>query len=145
MYSMGGKSVNKTVGTAWEYDFVAQALGQGLDVYIPCGELPVDCMVVNPTGTVYRVQCKGTAHNNKTNSQNSDRYKIIAGTGSSSKTPIDCTKVDIVACYIAPEKTWYFIPCLEMGGHLSMWFYPTKKDSASKYAKYKEDWSVFNS
>ncbi len=140
---MGGRSLNKTAGTAWEYDFVAQALSKGFDVYMPCGELPVDCMVVNSAGMIYRVQCKGTAHNNKTKSGNSDRYKIIAGTGSSSKTPIDCTKVDIVACYIAPEKTWYLIPCLAMDGHLSMWFYPTQAGSKSKYARYKEDWSVF--
>ncbi len=143
---MAGRSPNKTAGTAWEYDFFARALERGLDVFIPAGDdLPVDCHIVNSAGTIYRVQCKGTAVNNKTVGEYHDRYKIIAGTGRSSKNPIDCTKVDVVACYIAPVKTWYFVPCLELEGSISMWFYPNNEKSKSRYARFKENWEVFKS
>ena len=141
---MAGKSANKTAGTAWEYDFFARALERGLDVFIPAGDdLPVDCHIVNSAGTIYRVQCKGTAVNNKPEGEYHDRYKIIAGTGRSSKSPIDCTKVDVVACYIAPTKNWYFVPCLELEGSVSMWFYPNNPDSKSRYARFKDNWEVF--
>jgi hypothetical protein len=143
---MAGKSRNKTAGTAWEYNFFAKALERGLDVFIPAGDdLPVDCMIVNSAGTVYRVQCKGTSVNNKTKGEYHDRFKIIAGTGRSSKLPIDCTKVDIVACYIAPTKTWYLVPCVELEGAVSMWFYPNNPDSKSKYARFKDNWEIFKS
>ena len=143
---MAGKSPNKTMGTAWEYNFFAQALERGLDVFIPAGDdLPVDCHVVNSAGTIYRVQCKGTSVNNKTKGEFHDRYKIIAGTGKSSKNPIDCTKVDVGACYIAPTKNWYFVPCLELEGSISMWFYPNNAKSQSRYAKFKDNWEVFKS
>lgn len=141
---MAGKFASKALGTAWEYEFYARALEKGLDVFIPAGDgLPVDCHVVNSAGTIYRVQCKGTGVNNKTDEDYHDRFKIIAATGNNSKTPIDCTKVDIVACYLAPIKIWYFVPCLELEGSVSMWFFPSKSDSKSRYARFKENWDVF--
>lgn len=143
---MAGRLHNKKVGNAWEYDFFARALSLGLDVFIPAGDhLPVDCHVVNKDGKIYRVQCKGTGVNNKTKGECRDRYKIVAATGNHVKTPIDCDKVDVMACYIEPCKVWYLVPCPALGGMKGMWFYPNYEDSKSKYASYKENWSIFNS
>ncbi len=132
---------NKAIGTLWEYQFFTKALELGHGVYIPAGDnLPVDC-VVGANGLLKRVQIKGTRRVQQ-DKKGFGRYKIIAGTGQSSKKPIDCDEVDIVAVYLSGADTWYIIPCEELGGKVSLWFYPDNLESKAKYEKYREAWGL---
>jgi hypothetical protein len=143
---MSGWNDNKRKGTAWEFAFYARALKEGLDVFLPCGDhLPQDCIVVNGAGKVFKVQIKGTSSRAVSSHPNSkiERYKVIAAGGSNSKTPIDCTKVDVVACYILPLDLWYLIPCLALNNAVSAWFTPNYEKTKSKFEPFKEGWDYF--
>ena len=134
---------NKKVGTAWEYEFFARILDLGYDLFIPAGDnLPQDCIVGNSAGKLFKVQIKGTtrAYPDK---RSTPRYKICAGTGAKSKTPIDCTKVDLLAVYIASRDVWYLIPCLELTETVGCWFYPDNEDSKARFEIYRDNWSYF--
>jgi hypothetical protein len=134
---------NKKVGTAWEYEFFARILDLGYDLFIPAGDnLPQDCIVGNSAGKLFKVQIKGTtrAYPDK---RNTPRYKICAGSGAKSKTPIDCTKVDLLAVYIASRDVWYLIPCLELTETVGCWFYPDNEDSKARFEIYRDNWSYF--
>jgi hypothetical protein len=49
--------------------------------------------------------------------------------------------VDVIACYIAPEKMWWMIPRSELTGKtVKLNPEPTSK---SRYKKYQENWSIF--
>lgn len=136
---------NKTAGTVYEYKFFSKILELGYDLFTPAGDnLPIDCIVQNGAGKLYKVQIKGTASENREGGRNarSKRYKILAATGQSSKESIDCTKVDILAAYVQPVDTWYIIPCLEISAK-SVWFYPHIENSKSMSERYKEQWDLF--
>ena len=137
---------NKAKGVVFEYKFFSKVLELGYDVFIPAGDnLPIDCIVQNGAGRLYKVQIKGTASENRESGRNKTarRYKVLAATGQSSKEALDCTKVDILAAYVEPVDSWYIIPCLELSGTKSVWFYPHFQDSKSKTAKYLECWDLF--
>jgi hypothetical protein len=135
---------NKTAGTVYEYKFFSRILEKGYDLFIPAGDnLPIDCIVQNGAGKLYKVQIKGTASENREGGRTGKkRYKVLAATGQSSKTSIDCTKVDILAAYVEPVNTWYIIPCLEIGAK-SVWFYPHIENSRSMTERFKEEWDLF--
>jgi hypothetical protein len=135
---------NKTAGTMYEYKFFSKILEKGYDLFIPAGDnLPIDCIVQNGAGNLYKVQIKGTASENREGGRTGKkRYKVLAATGQSSKTSIDCTKVDILAAYVEPVNTWYIIPCLEIGAK-SVWFYPHIENSRSMTERFKEEWDLF--
>ena len=59
------------------------------------------------------------------------------------KTPIDCTKVDIVAAYVEPEDTMYIIPCMELENIKSLWLYAHNPDSKGKFEQYIDRWDLF--
>lgn len=128
----------------YEYKFFSKILEKGYDLFIPAGDnLPIDCIVQNGAGKLYKVQIKGTASENREGGRTGKkRYKVLAATGQSSKTSIDCTKVDILAAYVEPVNTWYIIPCLEIGAK-SVWFYPHIENSRSMTERFKEEWDLF--
>lgn len=128
----------------YEYKFFSKILEKGYDLFIPAGDnLPIDCIVQNGAGNLYKVQIKGTASENREGGRTGKkRYKVLAATGQSSKTSIDCTKVDILAAYVEPVNTWYIIPCLEIGAK-SVWFYPHIENSRSMTERFKEEWDLF--
>jgi hypothetical protein len=129
---------SKRDGTNYEYQFVARALKHNLDVFMPVGEhLPQDCLVMNGAGTIFKTQIKGTA------TMGCYKYKVMASTGNSSKTPLDCHKVDILVAYIEPFDIFYIIPCLALDGTLAPGFYPHNEKSRGKYERYKEAWGLF--
>lgn len=135
---------NKTAGTVYEYKFFSKILEKGYDLFLPAGDnLPIDCIVQNGAGNLYKVQIKGTASENREGGRTGKkRYKVLAATGQSSKMSIDCTKVDILAAYVEPVNTWYIIPCLEIGAK-SVWFYPHIENSRSMTERFKEEWDLF--
>ena len=135
--------VNKRKGTAYEYRFFSNILDRGYELFIPAGDdLPVDCVVQNGAGKLFKVQIKGTA-SPETSNRAKPRYKVIAGTGKKSKVSIDCTKVDILAAYVDPVDAWYIIPCLELNGKLSTRFYPHSESSTARLEKFRENWGLF--
>jgi len=135
---------NKTAGTVYEFKFFSKILELGYDLFMPAGDnLPLDCIVQNGAGKLYKVQIKGTASENREGGRTGKkRYKVLAATGQSSKMSIDCTKVDILAAYVEPVDTWYIIPCLEIRAK-SVWFYPHIENSKSMTERYKEQWDLF--
>lgn len=135
---------NKSAGTVYEFKFFSKILELGYDLFIPAGDnLPIDCIVQNGAGKLYKVQIKGTNSENREGGRTAKkRYKVLAATGKSSKMSIDCTKVDILAAYVDPVDTWYIIPCLEIGAK-SVWFYPHIENSRSMTERFKEEWDLF--
>lgn len=137
---------NKKAGTVYEYKFFAKMLEYGYNVYTPLGDhLPCDCIVENSAGRKYSVQIKGTASANREGGRNvnSKRFKVIAGTGQHSKSHIDCTKIDILVAYVQPVDSWYIIPCVELDGVKSVWFYPFQENSKARSERFKEKWDLF--
>lgn len=139
------RSTNKKVGCIYEQAFFVEALRHGLDVFEPIGDyLPVDCLTMNAAGKVFKVQIKGSAKviiNGKRDVIG--RYKVITSTGQYAKKPIDCTKVDIVACYCAADNAWYLIPCLEIDSAKTISLAPNNPNSRGKHEKYREAWEIF--
>ena len=134
---------SKKFGTLSEQKFIVETMERGLDVLSPVGEhLPIDCVVMNRAGGMVRTQIKATY--TPLDCNGGHRFGICAGQGST-KRPIDCTKVDVVACYIDPYSKWYLIPCLDLCEQIKLWFYPHNDKSKGKFEKYKDNWSVFNS
>jgi hypothetical protein len=134
---------SKKFGTLSEQKFIVETMERGLEVLSPVGEhLPIDCVVMNRAGGMVRTQIKATY--TKITSNGAERYGISAGQGTSKK-PIDCAKVDVVACFVDPFSKWYLIPCLELCENTRLWFYPHNPESKGKYEKYKDNWGIFNS
>ena len=132
-------------GSLYEQIFFAEALKHGLEVFPPLGDyLPIDCLVMNSAGRVFKVQIKGTGKvticpKNK----GSGRYKITASCGSLKKQPLDCTKVDVLAAYIEDLELWYLIPCMSLDNALTLGLYPNIPDSKGKHEKFRENWDLF--
>jgi len=127
----------KRQGTIYEAKFAVKALEYGLDPH-PCpGEyLAHDFLVTNSAGEVYKTQVKGTAY------METKRYKVLATTGNKVKTPIDCTKVDLLAAYVEPCDSWYIIPCMQLSCK-TVWLYPDNPNSIAQYERYQEKWNLF--
>ena len=132
-------------GSLYEQIFFAEALKHGLEVFPPLGDyLPIDCLVMNSAGRVFKVQIKGTGKvticpKNK----GSGRYKITASCGSLKKQPLDCTKVDVLAAFIEDLELWYLIPCMSLDNALTLGLYPNIPDSKGKHEKFREKWDLF--
>ena len=135
----------KRDGSLYEQIFFAEALKHGLEVFPPLGDyLPIDCLVMNSAGRVFKVQIKGTGKvticpKNK----GSGRYKITASCGSLKKQPLDCTKVDVLAAFIEDLELWYLIPCMSLDNALTLGLYPNIPDSKGKHEKFRENWDLF--
>ena len=135
----------KRDGNLYEQIFFAEALKHGLEVFPPLGDyLPIDCLVMNSAGRVFKVQIKGTGKvticpKNK----GSGRYKITASCGSLKKQPLDCTKVDVLAAFIEDLELWYLIPCMSLDNALTLGLYPNIPDSKGKHEKFRENWDLF--
>lgn len=132
----------KRFGYLSEQRFIVEALEKGLEVLSPVGEyLPIDFVVMNRAGGMFRTQVKAT--DTLIISKGAKRYAISACEGTA-KNPIDCTKVDVVACYVKPHDQWYFFPCLALCSIKKIWLYPQNDKSKGQFEKYKDNWEVFN-
>ena len=69
--------MNKRHGTMYEFRFFSRILDQGYDLFIPAGDdLPVDCVVQNGAGKLFKVQIKGTGRA-ETKKRKDPRYKVL--------------------------------------------------------------------
>jgi hypothetical protein len=135
----------KSKGTLYEQTFFAEALSRNLHVFSPIGDyLPVDCLIMNDAGKVFKVQIKGTE--NKTQDPQRTglgRYMITTATGATKKQSIDPSKVDVLAAYVQKVKTWYIIPVLSIDSALRISLYPHNPKSKAKHERFLEDWDYF--
>jgi hypothetical protein len=135
----------KSKGTLYEQTFFAEALSRNLHVFSPIGDyLPVDCLIMNDAGKVFKVQIKGTE--NKTQDPQRTglgRYMITTATGATKKQSIDPSKVDVLAAYVQKVKTWYIIPILSIDSALRISLYPHNPKSKAKHERFLEDWDYF--
>ena len=131
------KSAMKALGTLFEQRFVLKCLEHGLHPFSPIEEgLPQDMLVMNTHNEVLRVQIKGTQTPVK--KWKTDRYKVTAGTGNSSKKAIDCDRIDIVIAHVDPD-IWYIIPCPEVKS-VAVWLYPHDPNSSGQYERFRDRW-----
>jgi len=135
----------KSKGTLYEQTFFAEALSRNLHVFSPIGDyLPVDCLIMNDAGKVFKVQIKGTE--NKTQDPQRTglgRYMITTATGATKKQSIDPSKVDVLAAYVQKVKAWYIIPILSIDSALRISLYPHNPKSKAKHERFLEDWDYF--
>jgi len=135
----------KSKGTLYEQTFFAEALSRNLHVFSPIGDyLPVDCLIMNDAGKVFKVQIKGTE--NKTQDPQRTglgRYMVTTATGATKKQSIDPSKVDVLAAYVQKVKTWYIIPILSIDSALRISLYPHNPKSKAKHERFLEDWDYF--
>lgn len=133
------KSEMKALGTLFEQRFVLKCLEYGLHPFSPIEEgLPQDMLVMNSANEVLRIQIKGTKTAIK--KWKTDRYRITAGTGNSSKKAIDCDRIDFVVAHVDPD-IWYIVPCPELKS-VSMWLYPDAEDSDGQYERFRDRWDL---
>ena len=133
------KSEMKALGTLFEQRFVLKCLEYGLHPFSPIEEgLPQDMLVMNDANKVLRIQIKGTKTAIK--KWKTDRYRITAGTGNSSKKAIDCDRIDFVVAHVDPD-IWYIVPCPELKS-VSMWLYPDAEDSDGQYERFRDRWDL---
>ena len=135
----------KRQGNLYEQKFFAEALSRDLEVFTPLGDyLPQDCLVMNRAGKIYKIQIKGTGDKVADKSRTGlGRYMITTATGRLGKDSIDPSKVDVIACYVAPIPTWYLIPSLNIDNAVRISLYPHNPDSKAKHEKYREGWDIF--
>lgn len=134
---------NKRLGTSYECLFLYEALQRGLHPHQCVGDyLGHDIAIMNDAGKFFRVNVKGTSQSRCSNG-GARRFtiKVLAG---SPPTPLDCTKVDVVAVYIAPKQLWYLVPCLPVSNLSTLKFYPdTPNGSKAVTETYRENWDCF--
>ena len=123
-------------GAVYESEFRTECLRRGFEPHDPTVPQAWDFIVLCPAGTL-RVQVKGTEHRSEYGS-----YKLMTSSGFRVKKTIDRNKVDVVVCYIDPEKTWYVIPN-DKPLPKTIKLMAGNKRSASKYEKYRDNWSPF--
>ena len=123
-------------GAVYESEFRTECLRRGFEPHDPTVPQAWDFIVLCPAGTL-RVQVKGTEHRSEYGS-----YKLTTSSGFRVKKVIDRNKVDVVVCYIDPEKTWYVIPN-DKPLPKTVKLMAGNKRSASKYEKYRDNWSPF--
>jgi hypothetical protein len=134
----------KKEGTIYETKFIVRCLEYGLEPHPTVGDyLPHDLLVSNSAGSIYKVQVKGTSCRIKDKGRragSSPRYRITAA-GGGQKAPLDCSKVDVLACSVKGDH-WYLIPCLKLKGS-AIWLYPDVENSKAYYEQFRENWGFF--
>jgi hypothetical protein len=100
---------------------------------MPATPMPWDFIVTCPAGML-KVQVKSSSV------KNGQSYNVMTSSGCTGKSKMS-HDVDVIACYIAPEKMWWMIPRSELTGKtVKLNPEPTSK---SRYKKYQENWSIF--
>jgi hypothetical protein len=129
-YTMPSSNTQR-IGAIAESRFTTECLERDFEPHIPTTPMPWDFIVTCPAGTL-KVQIKTTNHRTSANT-----YAI----NSCSQNNFMCETIDVVGCYVMPEKIWWLIPRKEIKGlTLKLNILP---ESKSKHKKYQENWSIF--
>jgi hypothetical protein len=122
------------IGAIAESRFTTECLERNFEPHLPTTPMPWDFIVTCPAGTL-KVQIKSTTQKSSANS-----YTVSTNSGAINKGAM-CESIDVVGCYVIPEKTWWMIPRKEVNAlTLKVSMLPQSK---SKYKKYQENWSIF--
>lgn len=89
-------------------------------------------------GKFSRVQVKSTAQFIETSGGGA--YSITALSGGGIKKVYNKKDIDILACYVEPENSWYIIP-VEKLKTKSIRLYPHRVNEEGYYERYKEAWN----
>jgi len=131
---------NTDLGILSEAKFVYEAYRHGLTVLQPTTHCTPYDFVVDTGENLWKVQVKSTATlQNVGNKKNV--YRVLPRHGR------EHTKYeggfDFLACYVAPEDTWYLIPFSHINGG-SICLYPHRSTGKeTMYEVYKENWKIF--
>ena len=123
------------IGAIAESDFVTQCLTRNFEPHSPTTAMPWDFIVTCPAGSL-KVQIKATNVATRP-----DSYNFATHTGSLKKKCLDKKAIDVVGCYIQPEKLWFIIPIEHIKGQTTR--LSTDQTTKSKFQKYRENWSIF--
>ena len=127
-------SKTQRIGAIAESRFTTECLERDFEPHVPTTPMPWDFIVTCPAGTL-KVQIKASGAKSSANT-----YHINSGSGCTGKSYM-CDSIDVVGCYIVPEKMWWLIPRKEINGvTLKLSLLP---DSKSKYKKHQDNWSIF--
>jgi hypothetical protein len=127
-------SNSQRIGAIAESRFITECLERDFEPHIPTTPMPWDFIVTCPAGTL-RVQIKATSKKLSANT-----YGINSGSGHTRKAAM-CDTIDVVGCYVLPEKTWWLIPRDNVSGlTIKLNVLPNSK---SKHKKYQNNWSIF--
>jgi hypothetical protein len=122
-------------GAVYESEFRTECLRRGFEPHDPTIPVAWDFLVTCPAGML-KVQVKGTNCKGEYGS-----YRLATNTGRSKKSVIG-SEVDVVVCYIDPEKAWYIMPN-DKPLPKTIKLMAGNKRSASMYEKYRGNWSPF--
>ena len=128
-------SPSNRIGAIAESDFITECLKRNFEPHPPVTAMPWDFIVTCPRG-ILKVQIKTTACESRDKS-----YNIATSTGRAGVKKHINREVDVVACFIQPEKLWFLIPLKEVTGRTTR--LSVDQTTKSKYQKYRENWSVF--
>lgn len=130
---------NKAAGAYYEAAFRASAMAHHLHIYDPVGDyLPVDVIVQNNGGKLFRVQVRGSRFMSK------DGVRISLRTGGRKKAYLSCSTYDVLAAYVADYNLWYLVPSSPLDGLNTLKVYPHVEKSRGQWEKFKENWDIFN-
>lgn len=122
-------------GAVYESEFRTECLRRGFEPHDTTVPQAWDFIVTCPAGDL-KIQVKGTQLKGEYGS-----YKLMTSSGNHVKKVIG-TEVDLVVCYVDPEKVWYVIPtAIKIPKTVKL--FAGKARSGSKYEKYRDNWSPF--
>ena len=124
------------LGAIAETQFSVECLKRDFEPHYPTTPMPWDLIVTCPAGTL-KVQVKSTSQKH---TSTGSCYTVVTSVGSSHKE-IMSPDIDVLACYIRPESTWFLIPRkLVPGKTIKLNPDPASK---SRYKQYQDNWNIF--
>ncbi len=127
----------KIAGEVAELVFWERAVRMGHVVSKPYGDSAAFDFIVGSSGKLKRVQVRSTYTENARG-----RYSVDADhSANGNNRPLTKNDVDLLAAYIVPEDTWYFIPVEAFSPRKSLHFFVRKtKKGGDLWRKYRHNW-----
>lgn len=126
-------------GDLGEHKFTYEAKLRTLHINEPKGnDCPYDFVVDAGKGKLSRVQLKTSLSTEK----GSDGYKINFTRGSKRNKRYTSDDCDILAVFIAPTQSFYFIPIEDLQVD-TLRFYPNNLWKDRRNQSYRENWGIF--
>lgn len=130
-------------GEVVEYRLAYELMNRGLNVSKPLVPARYDLLVDNGN-RFFRVQVKST-HTVSEGANGCFRYRLTA-VRSACRSYL-ANEVDVIAAYVAPLETWYFIPHLAFRskeGKTAIYLFPNVENSKGRFEPYRGAWEIFD-
>ncbi len=128
----------KIAGEVGELVFWQRAVQQGHVVSKPYGDSAAFDFIVGSSGKLKRVQVRCTHTANARG-----RYSVDADHCANGESrPLTKKDIDLLAAYIVPEDTWYFIPVEAFSPRKALHFFTRRetRKGSNLWRKYRENW-----